>query len=159
MRPTELGVKIPAGRTPSPRTTVVGNKGDSTCFTMPSCGFTFGSVKRFPHYGQEYQKTGYRLGPGIHSPTNYNIGSSKIKSTHVYRQHSHAKGKIEDGYYISGNLLVYEGTFIPKYKLRKTKQKKSPSPGQYSPDRMNNWELVSSPTTTNLSPLNRKSWI
>lgn len=116
MRPTDLGVRIPASQTPGPGSPVVGRSGSSTSFSLPSCGFSFGGPPRFGHYRDEYKKTGYRLGPGIHRVDNTAIGVARAPNAPLYRAHSQIKEIPIEGYYMSGDLLVYEGNFVPRSK-------------------------------------------
>ena len=110
MRPTELGVPIPPNKTPGPAYPKVSRTGHSLSFNSQS--FSFGSSKRFSHYDEEYKKTGFRLGPGIHRPTNYDISATRKSHAPLYRPHSQSKDVPVEGYYIAGNLLVYDEKFI-----------------------------------------------
>ena len=114
MRPTEIGVKSPCYRTPAAGYPTVNKHGSSTTFSKSDAGLTIKGKDRFKQYQIDAKKSGYRVGPGSY---NYaGMGSTSQCQSPQFRPYSCPKGLAPEGYYYTGNLLVYDDSFVPKNK-------------------------------------------
>ena len=141
MRPTQLGVKPPVQKTPCAGHPVLDKHGKNVILSRSSSGHTFSRVSRFPDYSAAEKKLGFRLGPGTYNSSQTPRGVPRVKQTQVYRQSTYPNSFNPSGFYYSGNLLVYEPTFVPKvtnsaYSSQATAERSlshSPRKGEKSP--------------------------
>ena len=113
MRPTNLGFRSPKEKTPDAYVPQVTNQGKCLGFVASSAHSTFSTSKRFQQYDIDAKRTGYRLGPGCYNGSGFEISKSK-KGGPVYKAFHGGKDMSNNGYFYTGNQLVFDPAFVLK---------------------------------------------
>lgn len=77
---------------------------------------TFSKARRFSQYDYQARKTGERAGPGAYDLTHRPGNQWKIQGTPVYKSLHQSIDTSNNGFYFFGNSIVYEPSFVLKYK-------------------------------------------
>ncbi|CAG9315229.1 unnamed protein product [Blepharisma stoltei] len=114
MRPTNLGFRSPKERTPEFYDPIVTFDGRSLSSSPGKLRPSFSKSRRFAQYDDEAKKTGFRVGPGSYSQQQKSIAAERIKGTPLYCKFHGNKDTSNNGYYMVGNHLVYDASFVLK---------------------------------------------
>lgn len=117
MRPTDIGIRIPVNRSPCTSPPRINSTGNPVLFGELGGSFAFQSSKRFGQYDRAAKKFGFNIGPGRYRVDHTDMGVAKV-STFTYKANRTARGSPREGYYYSGNLLIYDPAVIPNYRQK-----------------------------------------
>ena len=112
MRPTDLGFRNPKEKTPDPYYPQVTSNGKALGFSKRNLHESFSLGRRFRQYEIDAKRTGYRLGPGSYENP-IQLGKSK-HGCPVYKGFHGGKDVTNNGYFYSGNLLMFDPAFVLK---------------------------------------------
>lgn len=110
MRPTDLKFRHPREKTPDPYTCHLISNGSRLLEGKPNLKPTFSLAQRFKKPMSD--NTGFWRGPGSYDLSYESIGSKKNKLGPVYRPFHGNRNLKNNGYYYSGNSLVYDPNIV-----------------------------------------------
>lgn len=112
MRATDLGFRSPKERTAEYINPVVTFDGRFLPLVHSNQTTTFSRSKRFTQYDQDAKRTGRKAGPGSYNLIQSPGAEWKIKGTPIYKDLHGSKDTGDNGYYFTGNSMVYEPSFV-----------------------------------------------
>lgn len=120
MRPTYLEFRSPKEKTPdfySPKVTCVGK---SLGFVDGSGSKTFTQSKRFQQYEVDAKRTPCRVGPGCYASCSLDLTKPSMGAP-TYKRFQIGQEISNNGYFYTGNHLVFDKAFVLKSRKSSTK--------------------------------------